>query len=86
MNSDQIKISFNVVTNIVREASVILYDTSVIPGREVFSIELDGSIKGSLNEALSVCEEMLLLLPYYDQTLTKVMIGVLRALKRLGVD
>ena len=68
-------INFDVRKTTVRKSSVIVTED----GKEVFAIEEDGTVIGSIHDAFRVCEEM----PKYsrfDQTLPKVMIGVLRAL------
>ena len=80
---NKISICFNVRTETIREASVIIYDCSTVPGKEIFSIEEDGTVKGSIEEALLVCEQMISFDKLFDQALPKVMIGVLRALKKL---
>ncbi len=69
--------SVNFYVRKIRESSI----TVGCDGKEIFAIELDGTIIGSAEKALEVCMKMLLV-DDYDKTLVRATIGVLRAIEK----
>ncbi len=77
--------NYTIQLSVVKTEEMLVARTSALicseDGNEVFAVELDGSISGSVDEAIKICEKIS---EYTNENIiTQATTGLLRAIKKL---